>query len=143
MVHMLAEVARALCHPPVEGVTSMRLYRRLAALSAAVILALSLSGCGGDDKSDATTPVIIEITENGGKITPDDGHVVKVEVGQEIQLNVSSDVDDEIHVHSEPEHEFEIPAGEDKTFTFTLETPGTVVIESHGLEVTLVKLEVS
>ena len=58
-------------------------------------------------------------------------------------LNVSSDVADEIHVHSEPEHEFEVPAGEDMTFTFSIDTPGTVIVESHGLDVVLFKLEVS
>lgn len=116
--------------------------------AAAVVLALMLTGCGsGDEPKDGDTatltPVIIEISEDAGGITPDDGHVVKVAVGQEIQLNVSSDVADEIHVHSEPEHEYEVPAGEDKTFTFTIDTPGTVIIESHGLEIVLVKLQVS
>jgi hypothetical protein len=125
----------------------MRLQIRLAAVVSVAFLGLSLSGCGGDSSAggddDPKAPVIIEITENAGKITPNDGHVVKVDVGQEVQLNVSSDVDDEIHVHSEPEHEFEVPAGEDKTFTFAVDTPGTVEVESHGLEVTLVKLQVS
>jgi plastocyanin len=122
----------------------MRLHRHLSAITTLVILGLSLSGCGGAEKgADDSTPVIIEITESSGEITPNDGHVVKVKVGQQVQLNVSSDVADEIHVHSEPEHEFEVPAGQDETFTFTVETPGTVPIESHGLEVTLVKLEVS
>jgi hypothetical protein len=123
----------------------MRLQRLAATAASIAVLGLSASGCGNDssDGSSAQTPVIIEITENAGKIMPDDGRVIEVEVGQEIQLNVSSDVDDEIHVHSEPEHEFEIPAGKDKTFTFTLDTPGTVVVESHRLEITLVKLQVS
>jgi hypothetical protein len=126
----------------------MRLQRAAAAAVSAVVLALSVSACG-DDSSDgggadnSQTPVIIEITENAGKISPDDGHVVEVAKGQEVQLNVSSDADDEIHVHSDPEHEFEIAAGEDKTFTFTIDTPGTIPIESHGLEVTIVKLQVS
>lgn len=126
----------------------MRLLIRLAAVVLVAYLGLSLSGCGGNssaggDDTSPKAPVIIEITENAGKITPNDGHIVKVDVGQEVQINVSSDVDDEIHVHSEPEYEFEVPAGQDKTFTFTLDTPGTVEIESHRLEVTLVKLQVS
>ena len=87
--------------------------------------------------------MIIDIFEDNGEITPDDAKVVKVGVGQEIQLNVTSDADDEIHVHSDPEHEFEVTAGEDEKFTFTIDSPGTYDVESHGLEVTLVKLQVS
>lgn len=125
----------------------MRLHTRFAVIAAVAVLAAAAAGCGGDstDEPDPAdkAPVIIEITEAGGEITPNDGHVVKVDAGQEVQLNVSSDTDDEIHVHSEPEHEFEIPAGQDKTFTFTIDTPGTVAIESHGLETTIVKLQVS
>ena len=87
--------------------------------------------------------MIIDIFEDNGEITPDDAKVVKVGVGQEIQLNVTSDADDEIHVHSDPEHEFEVKAGEDQKFTFTIDSPGTYDVESHELEVTLVKLQVS
>ena len=46
-------------------------------------------------------------------------------------------------MHSDPEHEFEVKAGEDQKFTFTIDSPGTYEVESHGLEVTLVKLQVS
>ena len=43
-----------------------------------------------------------------------------------------------------PEHEFEVTAGdEEKEFTFSVDTPGTIEVESHGLEVTVLKLEVS
>ena len=34
-------------------------------------------------------------------------------------------------------------AGEDEKFTFTIDSPGTYDVESHELEVTLVKLQVS
>lgn len=127
----------------------MRSPRHLGLALSVLVIAMGVSACGGDDGDDGAgdggepkAPVIIEIVEDGGKITPDDAHVVKVDTGQEITLNVSSDVDDEIHVHSTPEHEFEVTAGEDETFTFTIDTPGTVAVESHGLEVTLVKLQV-
>ena len=124
----------------------MRLARTLLSTFGVMVLGLGRAGCGGgsDTKSGAQLPpVIIEIRESGGQITPDDGHVVTVAVGQEVKLNVSSDVADEIHVHSVPEHEFEVPAGANKTFTFTLDTPGTVIVESHGLDVVLVKLQAS
>ena len=122
--------------------------RNPKALTAAMVLivGLALTGCGSSSANNGSAsdgPVVINITEKDGGITPDDGHVVKVQVGQEVRLNVSSDVDDEIHAHTEPEHEFEVTGGKDQTFTFTAETPGTSVIESHGLDITLVKLEIS
>ena len=124
----------------------MRPLSRLVPAVVLLALAVGFAGCGGgpDTKSGSDLPpVIIEIRESGGQITPDDGRVVKVAVGQEVQLNVSSDTADEIHVHSVPEHEFEVPAGANKTYMFTLDTPGTVIVESHGLDVVLVKLQVS
>ncbi len=51
-----------------------------------------------------------------------------------------SDAAEEIHVHSDPEHEYEVAAGDDKTFTFTLDTPGQVAVEAHHLDVTIVEL---
>ena len=48
-----------------------------------------------------------------------------------------------VHVHSTPEHEYEIAKGaKDKTFTFSIKTPGQVAVESHGLDVTIVQLVV-
>ena len=120
----------------------MRAMRSIGLAAAASALAAT-AGCGGDDSGGADKPpVIIEIVEDGGQITPDDGHAVSVSVGQEVQLNVSSDVDDEIHVHTQPGHEYEVTAGEDESYSFTVDSPGVYPIESHGLEVTIVKLQV-
>jgi hypothetical protein len=119
--------------------------RPLALLIATAALALGVTGCGSDDSSDGSSdkPVVVHITEKGGKIDPV-GEVVKVSTGQQIDLVVTSDATDQIHVHSEPEHEFHVKAGdEDKKFSFSVETPGTIEVESHGLEVTILKLEVS
>jgi hypothetical protein len=124
----------------------MRTARSLGVSAAAVALLMAMSACGSGDDSGSTSdkpPVIIEITEDAGQITPNDGHAVEVAQGQEVQLNVSSDVDDEIHVHTEPDHEYEVKAGKDETFTFTVDSPGVYPIESHGLEITIVKLQVS
>ena len=92
-----------------------RRTRLFGAIAVVVVLLVTLAGCGDDsdggaDSPESTTtetsqPVIIDIFEDNGKITPDDAKVVKVGVGQDIQLNVTSDADDEIHVHSDPEHD--------------------------------------
>ena len=120
--------------------------RTLGLLVATAALGLSLTACS-DDSSDSDgssdQPVTVDITEKDGKIEPV-GKVVKASTGQDITLVVTSDAKDEIHVHSDPEHEFEVAAGdEEKEFTFSVDTPGTIEVESHGLEVTILKLEVS
>jgi hypothetical protein len=121
----------------------MHALRSIGLVAAATVLAAA-SGCrGGSEDGRDKPPVIIEITEDAGHITPDDGRVVVVAVGQEVQLNVSSDVDDEIHVHTQPDHEYEVTAGEDESYSFTVDSPGVYPIESHGLEITIVKLQVS
>jgi len=65
-------------------------------------------------------------------------------VGQPIELRVDSDVADELHVHSEPEQEFEVEAdpGTDQVFTFSVDLPGQVEVELHELEATIVELVV-
>jgi hypothetical protein len=120
--------------------------RTLGLLVATAALGLNLTACS-DDSSDSDgssdQPVTVDITEKDGKIEPV-GKVVKASTGQDITLVVTSDVKDEIHVHSDPEHEFEVAAGdEEKEFTFSVDTPGTIEVESHGVEVTILKLEVS
>ena len=122
---------------------SRPLVRRLVITGAAVPL-LAATACSSDDSGSSDKPVIVNITEQGGHIDPV-GQVVKASTGQEIRLVVSSDAPDELHVHSEPdEHEFAVPAGADqKEFRFRIDVPGTVVVESHELEVTVLKLEIS
>ena len=121
--------------------------RSLGLVVATAALALSLTACSddssgsGDGSSDQ--PVTVDITESGGKIEPV-GQVVKASTGHDISLVVTSDAADEIHVHSDPEHEIEVKAGDQQQkFTFSVDTPGTIVVESHELDVTILKLEVS
>jgi hypothetical protein len=124
------------------------LARRSSLVAAMVVTGLAVAGCGGStDATDSVTgkAVTVTITEKNGSISPDDGHVVDVDRGQEVQLVVTTDADDEIHVHSIPEHEFEVRASASahKLPPFVIKTPGRFVIESHGLDVTLVTLQVS
>jgi hypothetical protein len=134
-----------------DGGPVMHRWNRCAAGAAATaLLAVLLAACGGDDDTGGTgggsqSPVTIDVTEKSGSITPDDGHVVDVAKGQQIQIVMTSDVADEIHVHSIPEHEFEVKAGaeSEKLPRFSVDTPGRFVVESHGLDVTLVTLQVS
>lgn len=136
-----------------------------AALLAAALL---LSACGGSsddgasaDPTAASAPTSVEPTSSepssaepsetsgtvvgiviaGGKVVPQ-GKRVEAKVGADITLTIRSDVDEEIHVHSDPEHTYEVAAGEQVTETFTVETPGQVAVEAHELGVTIVQLVV-
>ncbi len=50
---------------------------------------------------------------------------------------------DEIHVHSDPEHEFEVEAAADQKFTFSVDVAGQYAVESHELELTICKLQLT
>ncbi len=77
--------------------------------------------------------VEIEVEIEHGQVTPS-GERVDVEVGQPVRFKVDSDVADEIHVHSIPEHTFGFRAGaDDREFEFTLSQPGVVEAELHEL----------
>ena len=132
--------------------------KKFIAVLAGLVLALTLTACG-DDSSDDPTPtatpadsgagdssdaegVVVDITIAGGKVTPQ-GKRVDVKVGEPVTLRVTSDAEDEIHVHSDPEHGLDVVAGDtDKELTFTLDTPGQVAVESHHLDATIVQLVV-
>jgi plastocyanin len=106
---------------------------------------IGVAGCGGSSGSDggggSSSPVTVTITEQNGSVSAN-SQLVQVAVGQKIVFKVSTDVADEVHVHSVPDHEFEIKPGPEQTFSFRVNTPGTVEVESHGLDQTILKLEV-
>jgi hypothetical protein len=122
--------------------------RRVLAVLALVVCATGLAGCGDDDSSsdggsgkDLATKTI-DVTFEGDDVTPN-GDRVEVKVGQPIEFVVKADTEGEIHVHSDPEHEFEYGSGTTTLPSFTIDKPGIVEVESHGLEKTIVQLEVT
>lgn len=113
-----------------------------------LVAALSLAGCGGSSGSagsspqDADKPVDIHVKIADGEVTPA-GERVDVSLGQPIRLVVDSDAADALHVHSTPEHEFEVPAGaRGKVYEFTLNQPGVVEVELHELDEVVVSIAV-
>ena len=86
--------------------------------------------------------VVLDITIADGEVTPA-GETVDAKVGQQIELRVDSDAEDELHVHSNPEHEFEVKAADGQDFTFTIEQPGQVEIETHETGVVVAELVVT
>ncbi|WP_183098771.1 hypothetical protein [Nocardioides pelophilus] len=108
-----------------------------------VLAGAALSACGSDDSGDgdgADDPVVVEITFEDGEVTPN-GERVEVDAGQPVDLEVTADAPGSIHLHSDPEQEFEYDAGTE-TFEIQIDRPGIVEVESHELEVIIVQLEV-
>mgnify|MGYP000149029888 FL=1 len=129
-------------------------------LAAVAVVALALAGCGNNEKSPssssstkatATTQlsssqappahVYIDVTIAGGTATPINQQV-QAKLGQPIIVRVNSDAADQLHVHSNPEHTFDIKAEKDQEFQFEVDVPGKVDVELHHLDKTLATITV-
>lgn len=117
--------------------------RQLATLTVLVSTLGLVSACGDDETGDTGgggDTETIEVTFVDGTVTPN-GERVEVGVDQPIDLVVEADEPGEIHVHSEPEQEFEYAVGTTK-FELVIDKPGVVEVESHNLDQVIVQLEV-
>jgi hypothetical protein len=117
----------------------MILRAQLLCATAAVVLLTA--GCAASETKQQTQPLNVDITIAQGKVTPTDEQL-KAKVGQQIVFKVNSDADDELHVHSSPDHEFEIKPGPAQTFDFSTTVPGRVDVELHHLNKTVATIQV-
>ena len=88
----------------------------------------------------AATPDVSRIEISEGRVEGTD--VVRVELGERVEIVVLSDVDDEIHVHGY-ELFFELGADDPYQVTFTANVSGIFEVETHHTHVRLFDLEVS
>ncbi len=123
--------------------------RGLARLAPLVlVVAASLTGCGGDDPGPADTPsvstdadsVAVTITREDGQFTPN-GERVELGVGQSLVVTVTADEAGELHVHSTPEQEIAYESGTSE-HEITIDRPGVVEVESHDPDSIVLQLEV-
>ncbi|HEV2798488.1 MAG TPA: hypothetical protein VGV65_12795 [Nocardioides sp.] len=115
-----------------------------------LVLAASLTGCGGSDDADPPTSsqaatqdgdsVAVTVTREGDSFTPN-GERVELAVDQTLVLTVEADEAGEIHVHSTPEQEITYDAGTSE-HELVIDRPGVVEVESHEPDVILLQLEV-
>lgn len=124
--------------PPIRPRSVPRL---VVAAAIAVVGVTACSDSGGAD-GDSKEPVKVTIEQDSGDITASED-IVSASRGQDITFVVSSDAADEIHVHSEPEQEFEVEPGDGQEFTFSVDAAGQYAVESHELGVTILKLQIS
>jgi PBP1b-binding outer membrane lipoprotein LpoB len=143
-------------------VTTLKL-KTLTALAAA---ALITAGCGGSTSSDTATNgssapatpsstdapqmsdpqepparLVIDVTIKGGEVTPTNAQL-DANAKEPIVVRVNSDVADQLHVHSNPEHTFNIEPKSGQSFQFTVDVPGNVDIELHQLNRTVATVTV-
>jgi hypothetical protein len=118
---------------------------------------LLVTGCGGGESAEAPTSssasssttetqappeqLVIDVTIKGGKVTPTNEQL-QASVGEPIVLRVDSDATDELHVHSTPEHSFDVGIGPAQSFQFTVSVPGRVDVELHDLHATVATIQV-
>ena len=143
----------------------------LVMLSAALAIYITLSACATTPSSqpsaasapvpsvtpisEASTPtstpsrtpsssdaVTIDVAISGGKVSPS-GRKLDVAVGQKVVLNVTSDVDEEIHAHALGDgYQLDVSAGKPATGSFVVSDPGSFYVEAHHLEKVMVILNV-
>jgi hypothetical protein len=127
--------------------------------------ALITAGCGGSNISESTpgsasssqpssvspsdmsneqappTQLVIDVTIKGGDVTPTNEQL-KAGVKEQIVVHVNSDAADQLHVHSTPEHSFNVEAKPMQSFQFTVDVPGKVDVELHKLNKTIATIQV-
>jgi hypothetical protein len=129
------------------------------ALAAAALITAGCGGSDGGESAPASSPpstvnpsdmaneqapparLVIDVTIQGGNVTPTNEQL-QAAVNVQIIVRVNSDVADELHVHSNPEHTFKIEAKPAQSFQFTVDVPGKVDIELHQRKRTIATVQV-
>lgn len=125
-------------------------HPNVAALAAPVLSAVlaltATTGCSGGDGAAAPSPsasdgvVELAVTVRDGAVRPEPRRV-EVEQGSQVRLVVTSDVDDEVHVHGY-EAELVLEAGRSATLELVVDQSGVFEVETHEGGLELLQLEV-
>jgi sporulation-control protein spo0M len=83
----------------------------------------------------------INVTIKGGQVNPTNAQL-QAKVKEPIVVKIDSDAEDELHVHSTPDHEFKVEAKPMQQFQFSIDMPGSVDIELHHLNKTIATVQV-
>jgi hypothetical protein len=121
----------------------MGLVRGVRATAAAMMLTCGLVACGCAPKASQPSGagLVVDITIAKGQVTPSNA-TLQATVRQPITLRVTSDAADELHVHSVPDHKFQVAPTANQTFQFSIDVPGNVDVELHHLDRTVATIQV-
>jgi heme/copper-type cytochrome/quinol oxidase subunit 2 len=124
---------------------------RLPPRAVPLVVAAAAVGCAAEapDTSGVPTRTVpsapataserrVEVAFAGGRVSPEPGRV-RVTVGEQVRLVVTSDVTDEIHVHGY-DLEARIGPGAPGELAFTADQPGLFEVETHETEKLLCQL---
>jgi plastocyanin len=100
----------------------------------------SAAGIASGEPNPATPVVEVNVSVRDGKVAPKP-HRVHVTQGATVRLQVTSDVDDVLHVHGFDVEE-PLEAGRTTTVELTADQPGVFEVETHETELELLQLEV-
>ena len=87
------------------------------------------------------TRLVIDVDIKGGDVTPTNEQL-QAGLKEQIVVRVNSDAADELHVHSTPEHSFNVEAKPMQSFQFSVDVPGKVDVELHKLNKTIATIQV-
>jgi plastocyanin len=118
-----------------------RIRNALVPAVACSALLIGLTGCSNTTNSPAPGNLTVEVTIANRQVNPVNA-TLQAKVGRTITFHVTSDAPDELHVHSVPDHKFEIAAAPNQTFEFTVDVPGSVEVELHHLDRTIATIQV-
>jgi hypothetical protein len=142
-------------------VITLTTAKSLIALAATALL---VAGCGGSNgsgdaagsssaapamtgapqMSDQQAPperLVVDVTIKGGEVRPTNEQL-QAKVGDPIVVRINSDAADQLHVHSNPEHTFDVEPKSGQSFQFTVAVPGKVDVELHHLNRTIASIAV-
>jgi plastocyanin len=100
----------------------------VAALVVAVIAFVVVQSGGDDNSSSGVTHISVK-----GGVLDGDPQTIEVKKGDTVQIVVSSDAPDEIHLHGY-DIEKEAAPGKPARFKFKANVEGAFIIESHAAE---------
>jgi hypothetical protein len=122
-------------------VNALSRNRNALSVVAASAVLLGLVGCSNTTNTPAAGNLTVNVTIANQQVNPTNA-TLQAKTGQPITFNVTSDAADELHVHSVPDHKFEIAAAPNQTFRFTVDVPGNVDVELHHLDRTIATIQV-
>lgn len=126
---------------------------RVCAVALAAALAAVIAGCGGQPAAPAPSPSAatpsssakpqvdrVELGFADGKVA---GGVQRlpIRLGSTVELVVTSDVADEVHLHGY-DRKANVPAGGTVTISFVADVPGVFEVELENRKAQLAQLEV-
>jgi len=108
--------------------------------STAAASSSSPAGIASGEPNPAKEPVTVTVSITDGKVTPKPSRV-KVPLGSSVELQITSDVDDEVHVHGF-DVEKPLDAGVTTTVELLADEAGLYEVETPETELELLQLEV-